>query len=158
MPAKISKQSIMVSVPWWSLFDINILHNSTGVFCVWGKTLSNDFSTESWHSLFKSCRQNAVLTTSQNISSWSSFTLAFLCVASCSSPTAKYWWVSIPQIRPVITSRCIRLCLHNTGRLLRRQKWKLYRIGLVFTSKKRSFCNGMKLRRADLESEASYIG
>ena len=148
----------MVSVPWWNLFDINILHNSTGVFCVWGKTLGNDFSTESSHSLFKSCRQNAVLTTSQNISSWSSFTPAFLCVASCSSPTAKYWWVSIPQIRPVITSRCIRLCLHNTRWPLRRQKWKSYRIGLVFTPNNGDFCNGVKMPCADLESEACHIG
>ena len=153
----------MVSVPWWNLFDINILHNSTGVFCVWGKTLSNlswsnDFRTESWHSLFKSCRQNAVLTTSQNISSWSSFTPALLCVASCSSPTAKYWWVSIPQIRPVITSRCIRLCLHNTRWLLSRQKWQSYRIGLVFTPKNGDFCNGVKMPCADLESEACHIG
>ena len=148
----------MVSVSWWNLFDINILLNSTGVFCVWGNTLSNNFSIEAWHSPFKSCRQNAVLTTSQNISSWSSFTPTLVCVASCSSPIAKYWWVRIPQMRPVITSRCIRLCLHYTGRLLRRQKWKLYRIGLVFTSKKGAFCNGTKLRHADLESEASHIG
>ena len=148
----------MVSVSLWNLFDINILHNSTGVFCVWGKTLSNDFSTESWHSLLKSCRQNAVLTTSQNISSWSSFTPAFLCVASCSLPIAKYWWVSIPQIRPVITTRCIRLWLHNTRWLLRRQKWKSYRIGLVFTPKHGDFCNRVKLPCADLESEASHIG
>ena len=153
----------MVSVPWWNLFDINILHNSTGVFCVWGKTLSNlswsnDFRTESWHSLFKSCRQNAVLTTSQNISSWSSLTPALLCVASCSSPTAKYWWVSIPQIRPVITSRCIRLCLHNTRWLLSRQKWQSYRIGLVFTPKNGDFCNGVKMPCADLESKACHIG
>ena len=54
--------------------------------------------------------------------------------------------------------RCIMLCLHNTGWLLRRQKLKSYRKGLVFTPKKGAFCNGMKLRRADLESEASYIG
>ena len=44
MPNKSTKEkNIMVSASW---FDILLVHNSTGEFCVWLKALSNDSNTE----------------------------------------------------------------------------------------------------------------
>ena len=44
MPIKSTKEkNIMVSACW---FDILLVHNSTGEFCVWLKALSNDSNTE----------------------------------------------------------------------------------------------------------------
>ena len=48
MPAKIIKK-ILVSFPWWNLFDIDLLHHCKGTLCLWGKPLGNDFSTELTH-------------------------------------------------------------------------------------------------------------
>ena len=44
MPNKSTKEkNIMVSACW---FDILLVHNSTGEFCVWLKALSNDSNAE----------------------------------------------------------------------------------------------------------------
>ena len=44
MPNKSTKEkNIMVSASW---FDILLVHNSTGEFCVWLEALSNDSNTE----------------------------------------------------------------------------------------------------------------
>ena len=44
MPAKYTK-NVLVSAPSLNLFEY-LLYNFTGAFCVWLKSLTNDFSTE----------------------------------------------------------------------------------------------------------------
>ena len=52
-----SSKKILVSFPWWNLFDIDILQHCKGTLCLWGKPLGNDFSTELTH-------KNTILVTS----------------------------------------------------------------------------------------------
>ena len=50
-------KKILVSFPWWNLFDTDLLHHCKGTLCLWEKSLGNDFSTEL-------TRKNTILLTS----------------------------------------------------------------------------------------------